>query len=184
MANTNILASLFSQVIFSLVDSYKVPLSVRLNVSKVSIRMESKLQRHVLENGSSVVDSRIIIPAVLSVDVFVSTLDDLNIVNNLLLDRTNLYTITTKGLVFGSMMLESEKISQVPENLSSSPVQLSFKEVLVENTTPVIFKQSSDSSMIQQGMASLNTAEQNVTGLISAIKSSAASTISSLSQAL
>jgi hypothetical protein len=172
MANTSIVASLFSQVSFSMVDSSGAKWSVKLNVSRVSIRLLSKPMRHMLESGSTVVDTRIIEPSSIDVDIFCQTLDDVDSVNKLLMDRSAFYTLTTKGLVFGAMMLQHEVLKQQPTVLSAVPIHLVFKEVLVQHAAPVIFKQPADSSLISLGIASLKTAQQNVSDLVSAVKAS------------
>jgi hypothetical protein len=172
MANTSIVASLFSQVMFSMRASNEEYVPIKLNVVKVSIRLQSKLFRHMLESGNTIVDARVIEPTTLDVDIFCQTLDDVAAVNKLLMDRGNFYAITTKGLVFDSMMLEQEKLRQTPAVLSAAPIHLVFKEVLVQHTPPIIFQQSADSSIVSLGIVALKNASQNVSGLLSAIKSS------------
>jgi hypothetical protein len=178
MANTSIVSSLFSQVRFTVVNSDGQKLSAKLNVSRVVMRLQSKLMRHSLEAGNTIVDARIIMPSTIDVDVFCSTLDDVAAVNSLLQNRTQLFTLTSKGLVFGSMMLDNEQLHQASEMLSAVPIHLSFKEVLVQNTPPVLFQQPADSSLIGRGFLALKTAEGNVSDLISSIKSSAISAVS------
>jgi hypothetical protein len=172
MANTSIVSSLFSQVLFSMKSSSGEKWAVKLNVSRVSIRLSSRPMRHSLESGNTVVDTRIIEPTSLDVDVFCQTLDDVDSVNKLLRDRSNFYTITTKGLVFSAMMLQNERLTQAPTVLSAVPINLTFKEVIIHSATPVIFKQPADSSLVSLGIASLKTAQQNVSDLVSAVKSS------------
>ena len=149
----------------------------------VSIKLTSKLMKHMLENGQTVVDVRIVTPSVIDVDIFCETLDDAAAVNKILNDRSRLYTLTTKGLVFSAMMLANEKLTQSPDVLSAMPIHLTFKQVLVENSQPIIYAQPADSSYIDKGFTALRTASNNVQDLISSIKSSAATAIDRISQA-
>ena len=156
MPNT-ILSSPYSQAALSIVSKQtQLDAAQGLSVSKVSIKFVSMPMRHRREDGNSIVDARIIQATKLSIDVIASDIDDLTQLNAVMMDRTSVYTITSKGLVFENMMLDDEAIKQSGEMLSASPVRLSFKEVLLEDTNPILCAQAADSSLLNRGQQLLN----------------------------
>jgi hypothetical protein len=168
----NILSSLLSKASFSLVirDTGLVTCS-SLKVSRVGIKLDSIAQRHKQESGTTFVDSRVLRAIVVSVDCFCPDIDTLSQVNEVLNDRSQLYTITSKGLIIDYMRLDKEEIHQTPEVLSASPLRLMFKQVLAQYQTQTIYAQSGDVPIISRGLAILSTAEQGVTGLASTVAS-------------
>ncbi len=168
----NILSSLLSKASFSLtaIDTGQVVCS-NLKISRVVIKLDSIVQRHKQESGSTIVDSRVLRPNIVSIDCFCPDVDTLSQVNDVLNNREKLYTIATKGLIVDYMRLEKEEIRQTPEVLSASPLRLSFKQVLAQYQTQTIYAQSGDVPLISRGLAILSTAQQGVTGFISTVSS-------------
>ena len=142
-----------------------------LKVMRVSVKLTASALRHMKENGSTVVDSRIIEPAMVAIEVFCQNLDSYRIVDAILMDRTSLYKITSKGLVFDNMMCETERVTQSPDALSAMPVSIVFKQALSKNTNPVIFSQSADASAVSRGMNLLSSAANSVGELYNSIAS-------------
>jgi hypothetical protein len=162
MANS-ILSSLFSKASFRISDSTTtIPRDVAkgLKIRRVTIRYSSAVQRHRREDGATFVDARTIQPTTILVDAIVPDLDTLSQVTTITQERNVVYTITTKGLIFQSMRIESQDLLQSGEMLSASPIQLQFKQMLVQGQQPVVFAQAADSSLIDRGMAVLESAKK------------------------
>lgn len=164
--------------IFSILTS-KPPLEIKsdegvfaekLKVSRVSIHFTSTVMRHMKEDGSTVVDSRVIQPISLSVDGFCPDKDTLSAVNEIVTNRSRLYKITSKEIIINDMIAESDQIKQSSDFLSAAPVHLSFRQLLSEKKKKNINAQSADSSVVDRGMSMLNTAKQTVSGLSDKIK--------------
>lgn len=160
----SILSSLLSKSSLSIVSSQTgLDIASNLKVARVRFRYRSTALRHMREDGTSIVDQRVILPAVVEIDVFCTTQDDLAMVNSALLDRTGVYTITSKGLVINNMMADEEQIKQTPDVISSNPVRLSFKQLLLQNgANPPQVEQAADSSLLKLGIQQVNSAAQSV----------------------
>lgn len=168
----SILSSLFSQAQFLLTDKNgDAQMASNAKVVSVRIMYASRLHRHMKEDGSSIVDARTIMPTRLRVEMIAPDLDTLDQITQVAQNRSSAYIIKSKGLVFDNMMVEDECISQVPKMLSASPVRLEFKQQLVQWVMPVIYSQSSDSSVIDRGFAALNGVTTSVNDLVTRTKS-------------
>jgi hypothetical protein len=172
---SSILSSLTSKVSFSILNemqqTYAVP---NLKIVEVRIRYSSNNMRHRMEDGSYLVDSRIIVPMTIDITAICPDLDTQNQLTTLFADRSNSYTVTSKGLVFKHVMVDQEGLEQTPEMMSATPIKLSFKQVLAQGTDPVLAAQPADSSSVDQGYISLASTAQTATGLFSAAYQSAA----------
>jgi hypothetical protein len=171
MANS-ILSSLLSKPSLSIVSSQTgIDAANGLSVSRVRFRFKSRAMRHMREDGTSIVDQRVILPAAVEIEVFCSTQDQLAAVNAAMLDRTGVYTITSRGLVLTNMMAEANQIKQTPEVISANPVRMYFKRLLTQDAAnPPAVEQSADSSLLDKGIQQVNTAAASVTDLISTVK--------------
>jgi hypothetical protein len=113
--------------------------------------------RHKREDGTSIVDARIILPSQCEIDVFVENLDDLAVVNSIMLDRTGVYKITSKGLIMTNMMMEEQVIKQTAMVISANPVRLQFKSLLIQDNQPVPqVEQAADSSLLDRGIQAIS----------------------------
>lgn len=166
---SSILSSLLSKASLSIVSNVTgVDIATNLKVSRVSIKLCSRVMRHMREDGNTIVDARIIQPTRVEIDVFCTSLDDVTLVNSMLLDRSGLYTVKSKGLIFKSMMAEGEAIRQTPEVISAHPVRISMKQLLnPSGQEPQSMKQAADSSMIDKGIQTISAAVQGVQGIVS-----------------
>lgn len=133
-----------------------------LKVLRVSVKLSASALRHMKEDGSTVVDSRVIEPAMVAIEVFCQNLDSYRIVDKILMDRTSLYKVTSKGLIFDNMMCETERVSQSADAMSAMPVSIVFKQALSKSTNPVVFSQSADASVVARGMNLLESAKKTV----------------------
>jgi hypothetical protein len=153
MSVGSILSSIFSQALFTINGGAN---AASLKISKVHLKYTSSPMRHMKEDGSTIVDARIIRPVTISAEGFAPDLDTQTQINNIMLDRFAFYKIESKGLVFDNMMVDGQQVKQTPQVLSAAPIQISFKQVLTQNIVPVITAQSGDASMLDHGMAVVN----------------------------
>lgn len=169
---SNILSSFLAQSAFAIRSESVSGAAVakNLKISRIQIKLSAKAMRHMLEDGTTVVDSRIIQPSSMNIESFCPDQDTLNQVNNLLNDRSNFYSVSSKGIVLNQMMIDNEQIRQSPEFMSATPIRISFKQVLTKYTEPVIVSQSTDSSLIDRGMTIISTASKSVSDLYNSIQ--------------
>jgi len=172
MANSIISTLLGSSPFVVYNQSTKTSTRFDVKIVNASIKLTAEPQRQMLEDGSTVTDSKTVRPTRMSVDVICPDLNVLDQVNSIMSDRTSLYQITSRGLIFANLMVDSEFIRQSPDMLSASPVRMSFKQILIENVSPVIFANKSDSSVIERGIAALNKAKDSVADLYAKISTS------------
>lgn len=171
----SILSSLLSLAQFSIVSNDGTTVASNLKVVKTSIKYSSSPHRSIKEDGTTIVDAKVILQTNIMVSVYCETVDDLRQVNDLIQDRSKLYTIYSKGIVSPNMVMDGEIVKQTPDCLNSYPVDLRFEEVIIQNEKPQIVKQPSDSSVLPLGFASISTqATQTVSGLVSSVKAAAA----------
>lgn len=145
--------------------STKATTNLEVKVVNVSIKLSAEPQRQTMEDGSTKTDSKTVRPIRMTADVICPDINALTQVNSILSDRSSLYQITSRGLIFQNMMVDSEFIRQAPDMLSATPVRMSFKQILIENVSPIIFANQSDSSIIERGISALNKATETVTDL-------------------
>lgn len=169
---SNIFSGLLSPSAFIIRDEEDGTIQVKgLKVVRVQIHLNSTAHRHMKEDGTTIVDSRVIQPSTATVEAICPDADTLKQVNNLLLDRANFYSISSKGVILNNMMAEAEQISQTPDMTSAVPIRLSLRQVVSKNTDPLIVAQSSDSTLVDRGMSLLSNATKTVTDVFSKIKS-------------
>lgn len=172
MANSILSTLLGSSPFVVYNQSTKSTTTFDVKVVTVSIKLSAEPQRQMLEDGSTRTDSKTVRPTRMAVDVICADLNVLEQVNSIMGDRTSLYQITSRGLIFPNFMVDSEFIRQSPDMLSATPVRMSFKQILIENVSPVIFANKSDSSVIERGIAALNKAKESVSDLYTKISTS------------
>jgi len=180
MANTILSSALSAPSLTVTSDATAINIAQACGVSKVVIKLRSKIFRHKREDGTTVVDARVVEPMVTEIDVFAPTLDSLAMLNSALLDRTSTYTIKSRGLVLRNMMMNEAAIKQTADMLSASPVRLAFKELFTQNkssTGQQTVAQPADSTLIDKGLQTISSAVQSVGGLAASIAATAASVI-------
>lgn len=139
-------------------------------VLAVKIKLESKLFRNQREDGSYIVDGRILLPTSVDAEVVVQSKSAVDTVNRILKDRSTIYTINTRGLIFNNMVCVNEQITQNAENLSSSPFHLVFREILLQEEATPKTMQDADSTALDRGIAYLKETTNTVTNLVTDIK--------------
>lgn len=184
MPNT-ILSSPYSAPSLSIVSqALQVNVAAGLSVSKVGIKYTATAFRHKREDGTSVVDARILNPTRVDIDVIVGSIDVLEQVNDIILDKSSAYTITSKGLVMTNMMMDRQQIKQAADIISASPVRMSFTQVLVQGYAPNICAQSADNSLLDKGLQLVNKVTVPLTTLVDSVKAFVISGVPSLGSAV
>ncbi|ABL96836.1 hypothetical protein BcepF1.105 [Burkholderia phage BcepF1] len=170
---SSILSSLFSQASFRITDettTFSRDVAKGLKIRRVTIRYVSTTHEHRREDGSTIVDARTIQPTLLTVEAIAPDLDTLSQITNVAADRNGVYRVTTKGVILPTMRIESQSIRQSSDMLSASPVQLQFKQMLVQGRQPIVFAQGADSSLIDRGMAILTSAKETISDIAGRIQ--------------
>jgi hypothetical protein len=142
-----------------------------LKVGRVHIKLISSAMRHMKEDGSTIVDSRIIQASTVTIEAFCPDSATLKQVNNLLMDRANFYSVSSKGFILNNMMVEADQVSQTAEMISAVPIRIAFKQVVSKNIQAIIVAQSADSTLVDRGRSLLSSAAQTVNDLYSKINS-------------
>lgn len=146
-----------------------------LKVAKVNFKFVAQPQRSTREDGAVIVDSKTILQTVVKLSVYCENVDDLRQVNDLLTNRSRVYTLSSKGILIENVVLNQEHVRQTPEVLSAYPIDLEFTEIIVQSKQPVLVNQAADAKTISQGLAAISAqAQQTVTGLVAAVKQSSA----------
>jgi len=128
-----------------------------LKVLGVSFRFRARAMRHIREDGTSIVDAKVIEPARVEIDAICPTLDVIEQVNNCLMDRAATYTVTSKGIRLQDVVASEFQIKQSPEMISASPIKLSFNQLQRQggvNANKVV-EQAPDSSAFNRGIQSV-----------------------------
>ena len=170
MANS-ILSSLFSKTSFRAETMAGVQVIRGIKIKKVSARFTSSVPRHMREDGVSIVDTRIIKGAVITVEAICPSIDEVEQVIALAADRETLYRVTSKGVVFDNVMVQATSNMQSQEMLSSAPFQITFKQLLLQNVLPVAVSQAADSTTVDRGIQILNSARETAQNLAESVKS-------------
>lgn len=165
MAN-NILSTLLGKEPFALYNmSTKTTTPFGVKITKLVANFHAEPQRQMLEDGSTITDSKTVKGGKLALDVICPDVNVLMQVNAVLADRTSLYQITSRGLIFANYMIDEEFIKQTPEVLSATPMRISFKQILIENESPVIFANKADASLIERGIAAISSVKDTAADL-------------------
>ncbi len=133
-------------------------------------KYDSKLFRNQREDGSYIVDGRIRLPVTVNVDMIVQTKSAADIINRMILDRSTLYTVKTRGLIFNNLSLQNQQIIQNADNISSQPVTLTFKEIISQEEEIIQTIQDADSTTIERGIAYLKETKDTVVDLFNEAK--------------
>lgn len=160
------IASFLSSSQFSITSLNLGPVFIDgVGVLGVSIKLDSKLFRNQREDGSYIVDGRILLPTTIDVEFVVQNQSAFDSIDQMLKDRSTIYTIKSRGLIFNNMVCTTEQIAQSPDNISSSPVHLVFREILLQNDAVPKTRQAADSTAIDRGISYLKDTTKQVTDL-------------------
>ncbi len=165
---SSLLAKSAALTIVRSVDTGNKNVAEKFRVAQVSVQFRSRPMRHMREDGISIVDARIIDATILNINVFCATLDEVRAVNTILEDRTSVYTVSSRGLVFRNMTMYDMAIIQSPEMLTASPIQFSMKQLKKQGGDEVkhpVVEQAPDSSITGQGIKIVTEAVQSINDL-------------------
>jgi len=143
---------------------------IPIRTIRVALTFQSRAARHKMEDGSTKVDQRILMPIVVAIDLIAPTMDIVGQVNAVTADREASYFISSRGIVIDDLRVTSQVIDQTPENLSSTPIQLTFSQLMFQGRSQTVYSQAADASLIDRGMALLSSATQTVSSTIQKIK--------------
>lgn len=147
------------------------PLSTNgMAIIAVKGKYDSKLFRNQREDGSYIVDGRVKVPTTINVDMIVQTKSAADIINRMILDRSTLYTLKTRGLIFNNFALQNQQLIQNAENISAQPVTLTFKQIMLQEEEIIQTVQDADSTTIERGIAYLKETKDTVTDLFNKAK--------------
>lgn len=150
-------------------------LATNLKTSKVSIRMSAEGMRHLMEDGSTLVDCRVLRPTKIIMDVICPDLDTLDQINEVLMNRTTIFQITSRGLIIPQMIIEGETIKLGPEMISATPIRISMQQFMLENVSPIVMANPADASLLDKGMGLVDTAKTSISELYDKAASAATS---------
>jgi hypothetical protein len=168
--SSSILSSLLSKSQFTVANADTGEQVITgVKIKRVVMRYLASIPRHMREDGTSIVDTRIIRPSIMAVDLICPTLDDVTQLTALVEDRQNLYTITSKGIVFNNMMAQSSINTQNSEMLSAAPYRVFFKELLRQGVDPVVCANAGDSDTVDGGFQIISSVSNTVSGLYSSV---------------
>ncbi len=168
----SIFAKATSLTIVKTSDGDKKNLVAKFKVGQVEIGFKSRPMRHMREDGVSIVDARIIDSTIVDINVFCTTLDEIKMLNSILEDRQNTYTVSSRGLIFRNMTMFNKSIKQDAEMLTASPVRFSMKQLKKEGGDEVVIpivEQPPDSSLIGGGVRTVTKALQSLDELIAKV---------------
>jgi len=136
-----------------------------LKITRCVIRLSAEPQRHMLEDGSTYIDTRIIKPIRIHVDAIAPDVDSLIQINAVANDRKSLFQISSRGLVIPDMMIDAELMNQNGENISSTVMKLSFKQIIIEKGSQIFLAHSADASLLERGQTLMSDTADTVSGL-------------------
>lgn len=142
-----------------------------LKTVRVTIQLSAAAMRHMREDGATIVDSKVIQPTSLDIEGYCQDINSLGQVNAILLDRTAVYSITSKGLTFDNMMCDTQQIYQSPDVMSAIPIRMRFRQIPSKSVSPIVVAQSADASIVSRGMNLLSSATKSVNDIYTSIAS-------------
>lgn len=169
----SILASVFGKSSTSFqqtISGVTVPVLLDLKVESARITLKANLFSHKLENGSSFIDSKVMSPIVIEMSVICPTVDSVDELNSILMNRTARYQVTSRGLIFNEMLPKGEMIDMSGEMLSATPIKLTWVQLLVQGESPVLFANQAESRVVQKGTQLLEKAKSTASDLSDQIK--------------
>ncbi|ATW57896.1 hypothetical protein CNR33_00050 [Pseudomonas phage tabernarius] len=164
----SILASILGKTTTSFLQTINdetLPVLKDLKVESSRITLKATLFSHKLENGQSFVDSKVMVPIVIEMTVICPTVDVVDELNSIILNRSARYQVTSRGLIFPNMLPKGETIDMSGEMLSATPIKLTWCQLLVQGEAPVLFANQAESRIVQKGTQLLDKAESTATEL-------------------
>lgn len=168
----SILASLFSRASTRFFNqTFGIDVLTGVKVVSSITSLDADLMRHMKENGSTEIDSKVVKPIEINMDVICPTTSDLEELNTVLQDRNSIYQITSRGLIFRNMMPRNDIIKQDSKNLSSTPVRITFSQLLVQGESPIVFANQADARTVNRGVSIIGQAADTVSDFYDKVSS-------------
>lgn len=141
-----------------------------LKVKGVRIVLPSQVMGHKEETGNTIIDTRVNQQIRIYIDGIAPNANDVDQINEAMLNRSNLYSITTRGLIYDYMMLCSEDFDHGRNNTSSHPSRLIFDQLLLEGYSQITYANQADSSLASRGLALVRNAQEEVADLYAKVQ--------------
>lgn len=139
-----------------------------IGVKDVRFNFHSQLMQNTGEDGLPIIDSRVIFPTTITMNVFCNSADRVAEVNTLLNDISSKFTITSRGILLENFMLDTESMTQAAAMISANPMKISFKQVMLQGGGALVCRNPGDSSTVLGGIRnSIKVAESAVEDLTS-----------------
>lgn len=169
MAN-NILTALAGNVSFKLYSSDGISVLNSVYALEVTAQLSAKLLKNMAEDGTAIIDSKILMPIQVSVSVMANSTEAVEQVNSIFQNINGQYKLYSRGLYFEKLTLARESLTQSAAVMSATPIELVFNGILLENENYPVTAQSGDSDTIIGGIISTATeTAANATTLISGL---------------
>lgn len=168
MANS-ILNSLVGQSSFKLYSSDGRSVLSGVKVTRVVARFSGRLLKNIGEDGTPIIDTKIILPIEITVTGYADSQDAVSKINAILEDINGVYRLYSRGLYFERLTLASERLTQSSKVLSATPVDLVFNGIMRQDNIVPVTSQAGDSDTVIGGI--VNTVEQDAEAAASKISS-------------
>lgn len=136
-----------------------------LKVVKGIIRLVSESFGHSMEAGNTQIDTRVMKPFKVAFDVICPDIQTLDQVNNVLLDRKSLYQVKTRGIIVANLQVDNETLRQSADMTIATPVRISFQQIMIQHTSPVVFDNPASASIIDRGIAAVDSIQSSAADL-------------------
>lgn len=169
MANS-LVSQLTSQSSFKLYSSAGLSVLSGVKVERVTAKLSAKLLKNIAEDGTTIVDAKIILPIRITVSAYAETKDAVSKINSLLKDTAERYTLYSRGLYYEGITLASERFDMSEASLSALPVNIVFNGIIRQGDTSTVTAQSGDSDTIIGGITStVSAATSELTSIVSSL---------------
>lgn len=137
---------------------------------EAEVNLSSELMSHTKEDGSTFIDSKIVQPFEVEITGFLDTVMDLRHVSEILLDRSHYYSITINGVPWSNMQSVDLSMDSDAETMSTYPVQMVFRQMLVRQIDYTKMSQPADYPNRKLGDQGLDRVSMTVQQLFDKIK--------------
>lgn len=172
MANSILSTILAKSALTVLNQTFNQTVLSDIKVKKVVIQLTSEPMRHTLEDGSTIVDVRIFKPIHVTAEVMAPDSDSIDAINQIVSDRDSRFQLTSRGIIVANLSVDSDTIIQSSEAISATPIRISFKQLLIEGVSPIVFAGAPNSSVIDRGISIINKAADDVSDLFKKVAKS------------
>lgn len=123
-----------------------------LEIKSFKAEYSKKVLRHILESGSTVVDTSVRMGRVITINGIVPDQTTANELVASFLAITSLMTIRTGVMIYRNLMVEQGGINLSPDMMYGVNVQIQFKEIIVDPNIPIKPEQPADGAVSDNGI--------------------------------